>query len=82
MLRFLALTAVLFAVPFAAYSAWIMASRRRMPLRSDFPTGRLVAFSIVGAVLVLIGLIWLALSETGLAGDGGPVAAISGTIAG
>lgn len=82
MLRFLALTAVLFAIPFLAYSAWIMASHRRMPQQSDFPTGRLVAFSIVGAVLVLIGLIWLALSETGISGNGEPVAAILGTLAG
>ncbi len=76
MLRFLALTAVLFIVPFAIHSAWIMATSRRMPQQSDFPTGRLIAFSVVGAVLVLIGLVWLALSEGGLAGDGQPVAAM------
>lgn len=82
MLRFLALTAVLFVVPFAIHSAWIIIARRRMPEREDFPTGRIVAFSIVGALLVLVGVVWLALSEGGLTGDGQPVPATTETNAG
>ena len=48
MLRFLALTAVLFAIPFAVYSAWILVTSRRMPEQGDFPTLRLIAISVVG----------------------------------
>lgn len=66
MLRFLALTAVLFIVPFAIHAIWIWAKERRWPTRADFPMGRVLAFSIVGAVLVLIGIVWLVLSEDGL----------------
>jgi hypothetical protein len=82
MLRFLALTAVLFIIPFAIHAAWILATQRRMPVQDDYPTMRVIAFSVVGAVLVLIGLVWLALSEGSIAGDGQPVAAIVGTMAG
>lgn len=82
MLRFLALTAVLFVVPFAIHSAWIIVSHRRMPQRADFPTGRLVAFSLVGAVLVLIGLVWLVLSEDSISEVPPPLALLHGTIAG
>jgi hypothetical protein len=82
MLRFLALTAVLFVIPFAIYSGWILATHRRMPEQADFPTGRTIAFSVVGAVLVLIGLIWLALSEGSIAPDGAPLASILGNLAG
>jgi len=79
MLRFLALTAVLFVVPFAIHSAWIIVTHRRMPQQEDFPTARTIALSIVGAVLVLIGLVWLALSEGSLTGDGQPVAGATET---
>lgn len=82
MLRFLALTAVLFVIPFAIYSAWILATRRRMPEQADFPTGRTIGFSVLGAVLVLIGLVWLALSEDTIAGDGQPVTSILGNLVG
>ncbi|MGV8839321.1 MAG: hypothetical protein ACWA6X_03340 [Bauldia sp.] len=81
MLRFLALTAVLFIVPFAIHSIWIWAKERRWPTSADFPMARTLAFSIVGAVLVLIGILWLVLSEDGI-GQGGEAAALYRIVAG
>ncbi|MCC6735069.1 MAG: hypothetical protein IT534_02940 [Bauldia sp.] len=82
MLRFLALTAVLFIVPFAIHAFWIWAKERRWPTAADYPMGRVVAFSIVGAVLVLIGILWLVLSEGGIGDEGETAAAIVRTVTG
>lgn len=63
MIRFIALTAVLFAVPFAVYIGWLGATQRRLPVSDDWPTRRLLLLCVIGAVFVLIGLVILVLSS-------------------
>lgn len=82
MLRFLGLTAVLFIVPFAIHAIWIWASQRRFPTQADWPLGRVIAFCLIGAVLVLIGLLWLVLSEGGIGEEAETASALLRTVTG
>lgn len=56
MIRFIALTAVFFAVPFAAYWLWVLATRRRLPRAEDWRLGTTLILCLFGVIFVLIGL--------------------------
>ncbi len=68
MIRFLAFTALFFAIPFAAYYGWVVLKYRRFPEPADWPTRVIVTLCVIGAVLMLIGLVILVMSEGGPAG--------------
>jgi Family of unknown function (DUF6111) len=59
MARLLALNALFFLVPFGAYAAWLLATKRTLRSPEDWPTRTIVILSSVGAVFVLIGLVVL-----------------------
>lgn len=67
MIRFLAVTTVLFAVPFAAYTLWLVVSQRRRPRAADWPFRVVITLCVFGAVFVLIGLIILVLGSVNAA---------------
>jgi heme/copper-type cytochrome/quinol oxidase subunit 3 len=69
MIRFLAFTAVFFALPFATYFVWVSAKYRRWPEPRDWPTRIVIVLCVIGAVLMLIGLVILVLSDAGPAGQ-------------
>jgi hypothetical protein len=64
MIRFLAFTALFFALPFATYTLWVSLKNRRWPKSEDWPTRVIVTLCAIGAVLVLIGLVVLVLTES------------------
>jgi threonine/homoserine/homoserine lactone efflux protein len=59
MARLLALNALFFLVPFAAYAGWLFATKRTVRSAEDWPTRTVVILSSIGAVFVLIGLVLL-----------------------
>ncbi len=68
MIRFLAFTALFFAIPFAAYFGWVVIKHRRWPVPTDWPARVIVVLCVIGTVLMLIGLVILVLSEGGPSG--------------
>ncbi len=61
MLRLLLLNAFLFLAPFGAFAVWTRYRRGRWPLRTDWTTGTILVLGAIGAVIMIIGLILVAL---------------------
>jgi ABC-type uncharacterized transport system permease subunit len=59
MARLLALNALFFLVPFAAYAGWLLASKRSLGTAADWPNRTVVILSAIGVVFVAIGIIVL-----------------------
>jgi len=59
MARLLALNALFFLVPFAAYAAWLLATKRRVTDPQDWRNRIIIRLSAIGVVFVLIGLVLL-----------------------
>ncbi|MGD9740450.1 MAG: DUF6111 family protein [Bauldia sp.] len=78
MIRFIALTAVLFAIPFAAYWLWVLASKRRLPRGEDWRLGITLILCVFGAIFVLIGLVIL-VEDARRDAEAGETAAITTT---
>jgi hypothetical protein len=59
MARLLALNALFFLVPFAAYAGWLLFNKRSLGTAADWPNRTVIILSAIGAVFVVIGLILL-----------------------
>ena len=59
MARLLALNALFFMVPFAAYTGWLLVTKRSLGTAEDWPNRTVIILSSIGGVFVVIGLILL-----------------------
>jgi hypothetical protein len=59
MARLLALNALFFLAPFAAYAVWLLATKRSLRSPDDWPTRTIVILGSIGAACVVIGLVLL-----------------------
>ena len=59
MARLLALNALFFLIPFAAYSGWLFVTRRNLGTSADWSNRTIIILCSIGAVFVVIGLVTL-----------------------
>lgn len=59
MARLIALNALFFLIPFAAYAAWLLVTKRRVNDPQDWRNRVIIWLCAIGVVFVLIGLVLL-----------------------
>ena len=57
MLRFVAFDAVFFLLPFAAYAAWLLATRRGLNSATSWPARTIAYLAVVGAVVMFAAVV-------------------------
>jgi hypothetical protein len=50
---------LLFLIPFIAYAIWLLATQRSLGTRSDWPLRIVATLAGVGAVIMVVGLVFL-----------------------
>lgn len=59
MARILALNALFFLIPFGIYALWLFGTRRHFGTRAEWTNRVITILSVIGAVIVVIGLAFL-----------------------